>query len=238
MFLVNKELGITPLQAIKKFQKEHPEVTSPLTYAGRLDPLAEGLLPILKGNDTKLKEEILSLPKTYIAKIILGVSTDTGDLLGIIKEQKTFTQNSDLEKTIIQLKGSITLPLPLYSSVPYQGKPLFVHAKNKTLTNTPERTTEIYESKLLSTGEISKQNILERLELATKNLEGEFRQSEIFNTWQNNIPDSTNFHYIECEFKVSSGTYIRSLAEYIGKKLNTQACLFSLKRTKVGNYKI
>ena len=37
---------------------------------------------------------------------------------------------------------------------------------------------------------------------------------------------------------VSSGTYIRSLAEGIGQKLGTGAYLSALRRTQVGSYKI
>lgn len=43
---------------------------------------------------------------------------------------------------------------------------------------------------------------------------------------------------IEFETYVSSGTYIRSLAEDIGKKLQTGAYLTDLRRTKIGNYSI
>lgn len=41
---------------------------------------------------------------------------------------------------------------------------------------------------------------------------------------------------LEIEAKVSSGTYIRSLAADIGQKLETGAFLSDLTRTKVGNY--
>ncbi len=39
-------------------------------------------------------------------------------------------------------------------------------------------------------------------------------------------------------FKVGSGTYIRSLAEELGRRLNYPAVLANLRRTKVGDYKI
>lgn len=40
---------------------------------------------------------------------------------------------------------------------------------------------------------------------------------------------------LEIRFKVSSGTYIRSLARDIGRKLGTYAYLINLRRTKIGN---
>ena len=37
---------------------------------------------------------------------------------------------------------------------------------------------------------------------------------------------------------MSSGTYIRTLAEDIGKKLGTGAYLITLRRTKIANYSV
>jgi tRNA pseudouridine55 synthase len=49
-----------------------------------------------------------------------------------------------------------------------------------------------------------------------------------------------NYEYPNVEFvaDVSSGTYIRSLVEDIGKKLETGAYMSGLRRTKVGHFKI
>lgn len=47
-----------------------------------------------------------------------------------------------------------------------------------------------------------------------------------------------DYPLVQCVAKVSSGTYIRSLAEDIGKKLQTGAYLTDLKRTEVGNFNI
>lgn len=43
---------------------------------------------------------------------------------------------------------------------------------------------------------------------------------------------------IKIKTTVSSGTYIRSLIDDIGTRLNTYACMTSLKRTSIGNAKI
>lgn len=47
---------------------------------------------------------------------------------------------------------------------------------------------------------------------------------------------SYTYPYLEISADVSSGTYIRSLAEDIGKDIGTGAYLSSLKRTSVGDY--
>lgn len=47
-----------------------------------------------------------------------------------------------------------------------------------------------------------------------------------------------DYPYVSFTAKVSSGTYIRSLAQDIGEKLGTGAYLTELKRTKVGNFSL
>ena len=52
--------------------------------------------------------------------------------------------------------------------------------------------------------------------------------------------DILNYNYPELKLRIhcSSGTYIRTLAEDIGAKLQTGAYLTALRRTKVGTYDI
>ena len=60
------------------------------------------------------------------------------------------------------------------------------------------------------------------------------RQVEIYSI------EILEYNYPELKIKthVSSGTYIRALAEDIGKKLGTGAYLTALRRTKIGKYSI
>ena len=47
-----------------------------------------------------------------------------------------------------------------------------------------------------------------------------------------------NFPYLKIDCKVSSGTYIRALAEDLGKALKTGAYLTALRRTEIGSYSL
>lgn len=73
-----------------------------------------------------------------------------------------------------------------------------------------------------------------KLARAGKDFETPTREVTIYNIeiLEYNYPKLT----IRCH--VSSGTYIRTLAEDIGKALGTGAYLTSLRRTKIGNYDI
>ena len=80
-----KNLGETPLECMERFRQSRPELSRvAMTYAGRLDPLAEGLLLVLSGDEVHDKEKYLALPKTYECGVLWGVETDTGDVLGVV----------------------------------------------------------------------------------------------------------------------------------------------------------
>ncbi len=118
IYLVDKPLGWTPLEAILELKKQRQELTdTPVTYAGRLDPMASGLLLLLSGNAIKRKQEFLDLPKTYYATIMFGFASDSFDALGMVTKS-----NVDVDVTIPNLLsathslvGNYTLPLPAYS---------------------------------------------------------------------------------------------------------------------------
>ena len=56
--LLYKELGQTPLECILEYKKNTGE-ERPMTYAGRLDPMAQGLLLCLVGEECKNKDQYL-----------------------------------------------------------------------------------------------------------------------------------------------------------------------------------
>jgi len=105
--IIDKMVGETPLAALERFRAgkiladsgdtksllgEYSWKDVPLTYAGRLDPMAEGKLLILIGEECKEKEKYLGLDKEYEVAIILGLETDTYDALGIVSD----VQNSQV----------------------------------------------------------------------------------------------------------------------------------------------
>jgi len=59
-----------------------------------------------------------------------------------------------------------------------------------------------------------------------------------FLSLENITCETKNLQLLSIQVSCSSGTYIRSMANYIGDLLNTKGVLYSLKRTKVGDFKI
>jgi tRNA pseudouridine55 synthase len=126
--ILYKKKGETPLECLKRFKKENPEYAKEkMTYAGRLDPLAEGLLIVLIGEECKNKEKYLGFDKEYEVDILFGFSTDTYDVLGKVTGVSD-TEKLSIEKVtdVIQSSvGKFTQKYPAFSSKTIKGKSIF-----------------------------------------------------------------------------------------------------------------
>lgn len=239
IFTIYKNEGQTPLEAIERYKKENPETKDDkMTYAGRLDPMAEGILVILSGEDTKRKEEFLGMEKEYEFEILWGVKSDSFDILGIPKLGKRGPADNLIYEKILGLKGEITLPYPAFSSRTVLGKPLFEWMRSGKISEIelPERKMEINKIEILENRKIAGNELTEKIIGRIRKVEGDFRQEEIMEEWKKVLKDADEFKITKCRAEVSSGTYIRSLAEYLGKELGSGALAWNIKRLRVGNF--
>lgn len=238
--LLHKLVGQTPLEALEQHRSEHPELAGvPMTYAGRLDPMASGLLLVLAGDDCKQKDTLNALPKTYQAQILFGIGSDSFDVLGIptISDAQLPSQ-AQINKAFSILVGTHLLQPPIYSSVPYQGKPLFSWAQSGRLSQAevPTRPMTITDATFESCEVTTAGAILNEIESRIALVQGDFRQQAILEAWRS-VPKSTPIVIAHATFSVSSGTYIRSIAQHLGETLKTKALLFSLHRSSIGPFK-
>jgi tRNA pseudouridine55 synthase len=239
-----KNRGETPLECIERFKKDNPEYKNDkMTYAGRLDPLAEGLLLILVGDECKNKEKYLGLEKVYEVDVFFGFSTDTYDVLGKITESKDYNKskipNENLLKSFI---GKFSQKYPSFSSKTIKGKTLFSLFKNGELKDEeiPEKEVEIKDIKIIGGRTISKIDLKKYINESISLVKGDFRQKEILDIWKYTIVNfkSDNFMIISLRVDCTSGTYMRTLANAIGEKAGIPALALSIKRIKVGKFEI
>lgn len=246
LFGLYKPAGSTPLQALEELKKIEPDLAKmPLTYAGRLDPMAEGLLMVLAGDAVHKKDEYLKLDKEYVVTALLGMETDSFDLLGVPLMQHTpATKENELAIVLQSYIGITTLPLPPYSSPPYKGKPLFWWARQRLMNNadTPVRESTMHSITSPVMGTITGADLLNYITTTIAKVKGDFRQGEILQAWRQVLPPppdkAPEARYVTVAFSVqcASGTYIRALVHDLGKKLGTGACVYTLARTQVGPY--
>lgn len=236
-----KSIGLTPLEVIHKFKEHNPKYKNEIiSYAGRLDPMAQGVLMLLIGNENKNRNDYLSLNKEYETEIIFGISTDSFDSLGLISNV-TFKEIliSEIEQKLKLFKGKQTQLYPPFSSKTVDGKPLFWWAKNGKIEEIeiPNREIEIYKIELLESEDINLSQMVEEILSQIKKVNGDFRQREIENTWIELKQKYSIKNLVKIKIKVncSTGTYIRRLADDLGKKVGNLAFAYSIKRTKIGD---
>jgi tRNA pseudouridine55 synthase len=252
VILLNKKEGETPLEAMEHFRlkksKKYPEYkNAKMTYAGRLDPMASGLLLVLLGEETKNKEKYLALEKEYTFQVLFGFSTDTYDILGkVTKNYQLQITNYELNKKIKQklrsFLGESIQKYPMYSSKTINGKPLFVYARTGEEVKIPERKIFIKKLKLDKMIEINNKKLFKNIEKRIKKVRGDFRQKEILEIWREAlcVLDKKPKVFLVAEFraKCSSGTYVRGIVNSLGDVFGIPALAFSIKRTKLGKYMI
>ena len=144
VFLLNKPLGFSSNQALKKIQWLFNAKKA--GHTGTLDPMASGLLPICIGEATKFSHRLLEANKTYIATIQLGVTTTTGDQEGEVVNQKDVVlKPNQLEETLQKFTGDITQIPPMFSALKFEGKPLYEYARQGIEIERKSRQVTIYD---------------------------------------------------------------------------------------------
>jgi len=261
---VYKPVSKTPLEmvqllksklALYRTDPENPSKSLKIGYAGRLDPMAHGVLLLLVGDENKKRKNYEFYQKKYTFQIVLGFETDTHDILGLVTSSPVchmpdLTETDDLRNCIseiiaTQFIGKHDQKYPAYSSARVKGKPLFQWAKENQLENLeiPSKNIEIFSINVLSMSTITTtdliQHIHERINGISSSNSGKFRQPEILQKWQEvsaqNPPDQ-KMVTLTLEAHVSHGTYIRSIAQLLGLCVGTGAVVIDLLRNCVGEF--
>lgn len=245
IFAVNKQAGETSHDIVDTVRKILG--TRKVGHAGALDPFATGLMLILVGRYTKKAEFLLMQDKSYNAKILLGIGTDSHDIDGKITDVDTqFTlDETELTKTLEKLNSGYLQKVPVFSSVKVNGMKLREIARSSEKFKLIENGTSPKVEFILSTSapgkfkSFSENNVL-TIDLPVKQVEVniEVKKIEKVNTDDIQAPAFTEVHReffsLDISVSCSKGTYIRQLASDIGAMLGTHGVLYSLIRTRIG----
>lgn len=247
IIILHKKEGQTPLEALEIFKENNSEYQNlPMTYAGRLDPMASGVLVILAGEKVKDKEKFLALDKEYEFGVLFGFSTDTYDILGKVLERKVNTKISagdfvkEIQKNLKYFKGNLSQKYPIYSSKTVNGKPLFSYARSGQKVKIPSRDIFIKKIILKKVRKINGKSLFLQIKKRISKVKGDFRQKEILKIWRQKLLSQKvgkSFYIADFNIQCSSGTYVRQVVNSLGQKMNIPALAFSIKRTRVGKFK-
>ena len=198
---VHKPEGISSARVVARVKKSLG--VKKVGHTGTLDPFATGLLLCAVNKGTRISRFFLDGHKRYLARVCLGVETDTYDLTGktvftASKNSMDSLNNEDIEQTVNSFIGVQGQVPPAFSALKHNGQPLYKLARQGKKIQKPPRRIEIFD-------------------ITINHIE---------------LPN------VDMEVFCSSGTYSRSLAFDIGKKLGCGAHLSKLCRTQSSAFKL
>src|SRR5437879_7591510 len=213
--IIDKPAGMTSHDVISRVRKIIGERR--VGHTGTLDPFATGVLVVLVGRATRLAQFLSGDEKEYEALIRLGFATDTGDVTGAriskdefhAKAQSTQSlRREDIEAAMTSLRGEIDQTPPMFSAKKIAGRKLYELA----------RRGEEVERKSIRVTITTFESLSHDDRLLQKKGDG------------------------TCDLKVrvgcSAGTYVRVLAEDVGKLLGIGAHFAEFRRTRAGQFRI
>ena len=145
IIIINKNQGYTSHDIVHKIKRISKEKVG---HTGTLDPMAQGVLPILIGKATQCSKYLINHDKIYKVKLKLGIKTDTADSEGNIIEKTEISPEILNEKKILQainsMKGKQEQIPPIYSAIKVNGKKLYEYARKGQEVEIKPRQIEIY----------------------------------------------------------------------------------------------
>lgn len=214
-----KAQSCTEKLSAKDFQLLATSPKVKVGHTGTLDPLASGLMILVLGSYTKRAQEFSKMDKTYVVELTLGATSATGDAEGPI------TGYPSSVAVAPQLRGTGSGQVTGNSKKPSEKE---VRKVMGTFIGEISQTPHAH-----SAVKVGGQRAY-KLARAGKDFKIEPRRVKIYSI------ENIKYDYPKLSFttEVSSGTYIRSLAEDLGNKLGIGAYVSALKRTAVGKFDI
>lgn len=181
-------------------------------HAGTLDPMARGVLVVLLGSATRASDHASGQQKEYVARLRLGLTTDTQDITGtVLEEQAVHITREQLLAALHAFTGDILQLPPMYSAVQVGGKRLYDLARKGIQVERQSRSITV-----------------EKLQLCTDD-----RLAELGIT--KGVPCKEGIEY-DLDAVCSKGTYIRTLCHDVGQALGCGGCMADLLRVRSGDF--
>lgn len=210
ILLVDKPKGITSFDVIRRLRRKLS--IKKMGHAGTLDPLATGLMIIGVGSGTKKLTKLVKLDKEYVAEVLIGEQRSTGDLEGSIIDEREVVEDAEILRSKISaalVDMQGDLTLPVSAYSAIKIDGVPLYKRARKAEQKGEMVTSV-PLRLMRVDDAELQSVVQGGGRAVAKI----------------------------RFVVGSGTYIRSLAEELGRRLSYPATLQNLRRTKVGDFNI
>lgn len=208
ILILDKPAGITSHDVVARVRRVLK--TKRIGHTGTLDPFATGVMVVLVGKATRLAQFLERDEKEYEALVQFGFETDTGDVTGS-RTADCGMRNEEVAVMLAHLDWSTVLQR--FRGAIQQVPPMYSAKK--------------VDGKKLY--ELARKGI----ELERRPVEIRIRELEILPPAYGDPPAAVRIR-VAC----SAGTYIRTLAEDIGRTVGLGAHLTELRRVRSGRFAI
>ena len=152
--VVDKPLTWTSSDVVRKLKYLLRKLGYPkikIGHAGTLDPLATGVLLVCIGKATKRVEELQAGEKEYVADVILGATTPSGDLEHPIDATypTDHITREKIEEALKSLTGERFQTPPVYSAKMIDGKRAYEYAREGEEVQMRKALINIFEMEIL-----------------------------------------------------------------------------------------
>ena len=210
ILIIDKPAGITSHDVVARVRRILK--TKRVGHTGTLDPFATGVMVVVVGKATRLAQFLDKDEKEYEAVVRFGFETDTGDVTGTqISESRL--RNEEIAEVLAA--ADLDKVFDVFRGDIEQVPPMYSAKKIAG--------KKLYE--LARKGETVERKAV-RVTIKKLEIIGDREISE--------PPSATDM--LRIRVACSAGTYIRTLAEDIGKKLGIGAHLTELRRTRAGRF--
>ncbi len=145
--IVNKDKGFTSHDVVNVIRKIFG--TRKVGHTGTLDPDATGVLPICIGKATKIADMLTFSDKCYVAKVKLGITTDTQDISGeVLDRAEVNVTEAQLLEAVKNHTGDIEQIPPMYSAIKINGQKLCDLARKGIEVERKPRKITIYSAEV------------------------------------------------------------------------------------------
>lgn len=182
--------------------------TKRVGHTGTLDPFATGVMVLLIGNATRLAQFLDKDEKEYEALVQFGYETDTGDVTGT-KKAESEMHADDVVRSLAAINWEKVLSK-------FRGEMM--------------QTPPMYSAKKIDGKKL--------YDLARAGVEVERAPARVVVRELDPLPSLSSDSQTAARIRVvcSAGTYIRTLAEDIGREIGLGAHLTELRRTRAGRF--
>ena len=209
ILIIDKPAGITSHDVVARVRRILK--TKKVGHTGTLDPFATGVMVVVVGKATRLAQFLDKDEKEYEALVQFGFETDTGDKTGV-RSAECGMRTEEIDEVLASADWETVFQ-------PFRGN--------------IEQVPPMYSAKKID-GKKLYEHARKGETVERKAIQIRISKLELVGDQELRTPHSALRISVAC----SAGTYIRTLAEDIGRAVGTGAHLEELRRMRAGRFDI